>query len=163
MKTLILYYSYSGNTRKIAQMIQKEIGGDMEEIKTVEPYVGDYNTVVDQGKHEVDSGYMPEIEPLSADPSDYDCVALGSPVWWYTFAPAIKTCLNKYSLDGKMIFPFATNGGWIGHIFKDIKKICGNADVRQGINIRFDGDRLVTEESDIVKWAQNIKNEMQED
>lgn len=57
MKTLIVYYSYSGNTKRIAEMIQSKIGGDTARIETVNPYAGDYNSVVEQGKKEVDSGF----------------------------------------------------------------------------------------------------------
>ena len=91
MNTLILYYSYGGNTKWIAEMIQKRIGGDLAEIETVRPYSGDYNSVVDQGQQEVNRGYMPEIKPLKVNVQVYDRIILGSPVWWYTFAPAMKT------------------------------------------------------------------------
>lgn len=49
---------------------------------------------------------MTEIKPLKMDVSAYDRMILGSPVWWYTFAPAMKTFLNTYDLSGKMVFPF---------------------------------------------------------
>lgn len=106
MKTLILYYSYTGNTKSIADMIQSKIGGDTERIDTVVPYSGDYNSVVDQGHKEVNQGYMPEIKPLSVNLDDYDTIVLGMPVWWYTFAPAMKTFLTNNSLSGKTIYPF---------------------------------------------------------
>lgn len=53
MKTLILYYSFGGNTRKIAEMIQQQLGGDMEKIQTVKPYTGSYQSIVDQGQKEL--------------------------------------------------------------------------------------------------------------
>jgi len=81
MKTLILYYSYGGNTRKIAQLLRQEIGGDLEEIETVKPYTGSYNDIVEQGAREIDSGFMPEIKPLRSDAASYDRIILGSPVW----------------------------------------------------------------------------------
>lgn len=152
MKTLILYYSYGGNTKKVAEMIQKEIGGDMEEIHTVKPYIGSYNSVVDQGKREVDSGYMPEIKAIQSDLSNYDKVILGTPVWWYTFAPAMKTFLAQYSLSGKEVYPYATNGGWIGHTFEDIKAVCKDADVKEGLNIVFDGNSMRNSEEEIKSW-----------
>lgn len=105
MKTLILFYSYGGNTRKIAEMIQQETGSDLEEIKTAFPYEGDYNSVVNQGQREVNSGFMPEILPLKADITTYDQIILGTPVWWYTFAPAMKTFLHENDLSGKTIYP----------------------------------------------------------
>ena len=53
MKTLILYYSYGGNTKRIAEMIQREIGGDIARMDTVVPYDGDYDEVVNQGQREI--------------------------------------------------------------------------------------------------------------
>lgn len=156
MNTLILYYSYGGNTKRIAEMIQKKIGGDLAEIETVEPYSGDYNSVVEQGQREVNRGYMPEIKPLKVNVQAYDRIVLGSPVWWYTFAPAMKTFLNTYNLSGKIVFPFATNGGWIGHTFSDFEKECKGADVRKGLNVKFDGSSLQTGENEIETWASDI-------
>ena len=124
MKAIILYYSYLGNTKKIAEMIQGKIGGDIARIETVVPYGKDYNQVVSQGEDEINRGFMPEIKPLDIRLENYDTVILGTPVWWYTFAPAIKTFLAQNNLSGKKIYPFATNGGWIGHTFKDIENAC---------------------------------------
>ena len=115
MKSVIVYYSYGGNTKEIAEMIHKNTGAEMAEIKTVTPYKGSYNSVVSQGQKEVNRGYMPEIMPLEIDINNYDKIFLGTPVWWYTFAPAVKTFLNNNDFNGKTICPFITNGGWIGH------------------------------------------------
>lgn len=156
MKILILYYSYGGNTKGIAEMIHDEIGGDIAEIETVIPYTEDYNSVVDQGKREVESGFMPEIKIPEMDLSVYDTIVLGTPVWWYTFAPAMKTFLHNYDLSGKTIYPFATNGGWLGHTFKDFEKECAGADVKAGINIKFSSNNLHTAEAEIRKWAKGI-------
>lgn len=77
MKKVIVYYSYRGNTKSIAEMIQKSTGADIARIETVVPYDGDYNSVVNQGQDEVNSGYCPEIKPLNIDLSKYDEVILG--------------------------------------------------------------------------------------
>lgn len=156
MKTLIIYYSYGGNTRRIAELIQKSIGGDLAELRTVKPYTGSYMEVVDQGQEEVNKGFMPEIEPLPVDLAEYDRIVLGSPVWWYTFAPAVKTFLHEYDLSGKILCPFSTNGGWPGHLLKDVEKACKGADVRKGIDIRFEEDRLITDEKKILQWIIDI-------
>lgn len=155
MKTLILYYSYQGNTKRIAEMLQKEIGADIARIETIESYSGSYNQVVEQGKKEIESGYCPKLKPLAVNLADYDTIILGAPVWWYTFAPAMHTFLRDNDLSGKTIYPFATNGGWIGHTLDDFAKIKG-ADVKQGLNIRFDQSTLRTSEKEISKWAQTI-------
>lgn len=156
MKTLILYYSYGGNTRKIARMLQKKIGGELAGIETVTPYTGRYSSIVDQGQREVESGFMPEIQPLRVDVKEFDRIILGSPVWWYTIAPAMKTFLSQNDLSGKEIYPFATNGGWIGHIFKDIEASCPGAKVEKGLNIRFHKNELRTPEEEIFAWATRI-------
>lgn len=156
MKTLIIYYSYGGNTRRIAELIQKSIGGELAEIRTVKPYTGSYMEVVDQGQKEVNKGFMPEIQPLEVDLGGYDQIILGSPVWWYTFAPAVKTFLHMYDLSGKTIYPFSTNGGWPGHLLQDIKKACKRANVRKGMDIRFEQNQLITEEREIIQWIQTM-------
>lgn len=105
----------------------------------------------------MNSGYCPKIKPLNIDLSKYDEVILGTPVWWYTFAPAMHTFLKENDLSGKTVYPFATNGGWIGHTFKDFANACGTADVKQGMNIRFDESVLRTPKSEIQKWIDSIK------
>ena len=157
MKTLILYYSYGGNTKGIAEKIQKKIGGDLVRIDTSVPYTGSYNQVVDQGQREVDSGFCPELKPLKVDLGTYDTIVLGSPVWWYTFAPAMHTFLKQAELGGKTIYPFATNGGWLGHTMKDFEKLCKGAKVKQGLDVRFDGATQRTSDAEIQRWIQTIR------
>lgn len=77
-------------------------------------------------------------------------------VWWYTYAPAVKTFLAQYKLAGKTILPFATNGGWIGHTAKDIKGACPDSDIGEILNVRFDGARLVTPEKRILEWIKKV-------
>lgn len=157
MKTIIIYYSYGGNTQRIADMLKKELNCDAAEIETVNPYTGSYDSVVDQGQKEVESGFMPKIHPLNINLAEYDNVILGAPVWWYTFAPAMKRFLYDTDLSGKTVYPFATNGGWLGHTFQDFVKECPRAQVMQGCNIRFNEDKLLTPESDIMTWIKKIQ------
>lgn len=154
MKALTVIYSHSGNTRKIAEMIQKKLGGDIAEIKLKTPYTGSYNSIVEQGKREVESGFSPAIEPLGVELSKYDTVFLGTPVWWYTFAPAMKTFLEENDLSGKTVYPFATNGGWLGHTFEDFKKACPGADVKKGLNVYFSSSTLKTKQKEIDSWIE---------
>ena len=156
-KSLIVYYSYRGNTESIAEMIQKETGADVVRIQTVVPYTGSYNQVVNQGQEEVNRGYCPKINPVDVDWSQYDTIILGTPVWWYTFAPAMHTFLKSQDWNGKTVYPFATNGGWIGHTFKDFKNLCKGADVKNGLNVRFDESTLRTSKKDIMEWIQTIQ------
>ena len=158
MKNLIIYYSYTGNTKKIANIIKDKLpNSDIAEIKTKIPYSSDYNSVVSQGKKEVKKGFMPEILPIDIDINSYENIIIGSPVWWYTFAPAVLTFLNNYNLSGKKIYPFITNGGWIGHTFDDIKNLCKNSEMKEGINIYINKSKHITNIQSIYDWIEKIK------
>ena len=147
-RMLIVYYSVSnGNTRRIAEQMQQATGADIAEIRTVQPYTGSYQDIVDQGQREVERGYKPEIRPLAVDLADYDVIAVGTPTWWYTMAPAVKTFLEAHEWAGKTVIPFQTHGGWPGHTLKDMKQACAGAAFAHEKAIRFDstgGAELVT-------------------
>ncbi len=159
MKPLILYYSYTGHTRQIAERIQKALGGERKEIQTETPYTGSYDAVVQQAQEEIRRGFQPAILPLNLNIDAYDTILLGSPVWWYTYAPAMSSALTQYSFAGKTVYPFATNAGWLGHTFSDVVKACPGAAVKRGLDIRFDEDRLITPKSEIEAWIQAIAAE----
>ena len=156
MKPLVIYYSYRGNTKSIVDMIQKKIDADVLRIETVVPYSTNYNQVVNQGQDEVNRGYCPKLKPVDINLDQYDTIILGTPVWWYTFAPAMHTFLKSQNWKGKTVYPFATNGGWIGHTFEDFQSVCQGAAVKKGINIRFDETTLQTSKKDIEKWIDAI-------
>lgn len=95
-KMLIVYYSWSnGNTEKIAKELQAATGADIVKIETKEPYTGSYDDVVSLGQEEVNRGYMRPIKTLGVNIHDYDVIAVGTPTWWYTMAPAMKTFLHQ--------------------------------------------------------------------
>ena len=160
-KMLIVYYSWSnGNTKRIAEMLHKVTGGDLLRIDTAVPYTGGYDAVVNQGQEEVERGYEPELKPIEVDLAAYDVIAVGTPTWWYTMAPAIRTFLHSQDWTGKTVVPFMTNGGWPGHVIRDMKAACAKATVTCDMQVQFDstgGDHLETPESKIDAWAQNVK------
>ena len=84
------------------------------------------------------------------------CSILGTPVWWYTFAPAMNSFLHSADLSEKSVYPFATNGGWIGHTFKDFENACKGASVHAGLNVRFNEEKQITSDDEIQKWAKQI-------
>lgn len=157
MKPIVIYYSYGGNTKAVAERFAAALNADLAEIRTVTPYTGSYDAVVDQGQQEVNQGYQPPIQPLEADLSQYDTVILGTPVWWYTFAPAVNTFLRSADLAGKTVYPFATNGGWLGHTFQDIQKALPQSKVQPGLNLRFNESAQLTSEGELKKWINKIK------
>ena len=160
-KLLIVYYSWSnGNTERIAKKLQSVAGGDLLKIDTAVPYSGSYDDVVDQGQREVNQGYEPELKPLNVNPADYDVIAVGTPTWWYTMAPAVKTFLHKNTFAGKTVVPFMTNGGWPGHDIRDMKNACTGAKIACERQVKFDsngGDHLETPGGNIDAWARGVK------
>ena len=157
---LIVYFTYTNNTKIIAEMIRKKLNCNIVEIKTVVPYSIDYDTVVNDEHNSEASNYLPKIEEINVDLSKYDEIILGTPVWWYRPAPAIRTFLTQYDLAGKIIKPFATNAGWLGHTFKEIKELCRESVVEKEMNIVFTEDhrenKLVTATDEIDKWIETL-------
>ena len=110
-KILIVYYSYSGNTKEVAEAIQKEIGGDLFEIKAEGTYPDEYRPMTEQAKKEIDAGFRPKLTTSVADMAQYDIVFIGSPNWWGTITPQVSSFLESYDLSGKTVIPFVTHGG----------------------------------------------------
>lgn len=166
MNLLIVYYSWSnGNTQKIAEQLRLATDADIARIETVKPYEGSYMNVVNQGQREVNQGYKPDIRPLEYDVADYDVIAVGTPTWWYTMAPAVKTFLEANDFTGKTVIPFMTNGGWPGHVIKDMKQAAKGAEFGPSLEVQFDsngGSDLVSDAGDIDRWAADIKRKYSE-
>ena len=124
-KILIAYYSRSGNTKKIADLIRQQVGGTLHEITPEIPYPNSYQETVDQAKIEIRDGHKPALQSALDHPDSYDVVFIGSPNWWDTIAPPVATFLSVYDFSGKTIVPFCTHGGGgLGRIRKDIAKLC---------------------------------------
>lgn len=157
-KKIIVYFTYTNNTKMIAEQIKEKLNCDILEIKTVIPYSKDYDTVVNDEQNSEASNHLPDIQNINIDLSKYDEIILGTPVWWYRPVPAIRTFLTQNDLTGKRIIPFATNAGWLGKTFKEIKSLCPNSKVEDGMNIVFQSysDKLVTKEQDIVNWINTL-------
>lgn len=157
MKSLIVYYSYSGNTKQIAHMIQKETGSDTARIQTVKPYTGNYDALIRQARIEVSSRFEPEIKLDDIDIEAYGAIFIGTPVWWYTFAPAVRTFLSANGWAGKKVYPFASSGGWPGRTFEDFRLACEGAHVAGGLDVKFDEARLVTPERAVLDWLNTAR------
>lgn len=160
-RMLVVYYSWSnGNTKRIAEQLANRTGADIARIETMQPYTGSYDEVVDQGQREVNEGYRPPIQPLGVNVADYDVIAVGTPTWWYTMAPAVLTFLEGKDFTGKTVIPFMTNGGWPGHVLRDMKKACGGAQFACEMEVKFDsqgGDHLETPQAELDAWMERVK------
>lgn len=136
-KVLIAYYSYSNNTRIVAQMLQAKVGGDLFAIEPATPYsTTDYRGVSAQGQREVRNGYKPALKNKVTNIAAYDVVVLGSPIWWGTIAPPVATFLAEHDLAGKTIVPYVTHGGYgAGTSFEDIASQAPQTKVLTGLSL----------------------------
>ncbi len=152
---LIIYYSWSGNTRKIARIIQKEVGGDMVEIIPENPYPSSYNATVEQAKKEIKMDYKPPIKTKIEDIEKYDIIFVGTPNWWSTIAPPVVTFLTQHNLSGKTIIPFITHGGGgQGRVVSDIKRLCPESKVLEPLSIYEGGSTDLREK--ILEWLKKL-------
>ena len=136
-KVLIAYFSYSGNTRAVADSIREKAAGDIFEIKPVKSYPAEYTAVVQEAKKELNDGYRPDLAAGVQDMGAYDIVFIGYPNWWSTMPMGVFSFLEAYDFSGKTIIPFCTHGGGgLGRSERDIKKLCPRATVLRGLAIR---------------------------
>ena len=155
MKTLVVYYSYSGNTKQVVDMIKEKKNFDVLEIKPVNAYSDDYQKVVDDEEAKMDMNEIIEIKDVNVNLDYYDRILLGTGVWWYKITPAIRSFLNKYDLKDKVIVPFITNGGWLGEALDDVKRYAKESIIRDAITIKFNGNTM--EDSNKVKsWIDSL-------
>lgn len=154
-KSIVFYFSESGNTRTVAGLIQARTGSDIQEITTRTPYVKSYDALVEQAKKEIRAGHKPPLKPLDRDAGGYEVIYLGTPNWWSTIAPPIATFISENNLDGKTIAPFITHGGGgKGHADKDLKALCPGASVLDMLVIHEDGGGDA--ERQIAAWLKKI-------
>jgi menaquinone-dependent protoporphyrinogen IX oxidase len=107
MTVLIAYYSLTGTTRAVATALARELGGDLEEIRCRRYEPGTWW----QAAYDSWRGHLPEIEPLAHDPTRYDTVILGGPVWAFHAATPVRAFLRQQATRlGKVAF-FLTHGG----------------------------------------------------
>jgi flavodoxin len=111
MKALIIYYSRTGTTKKVAEQLAQELKAELEEIIDLKNRKGPIG-YVGAGKDAMQKNNTP-IGPATKDPSKYDLIIIGSPIWSWTLTPAVRSYVtkNKPLLKGKRFAFFTTMGG----------------------------------------------------
>ena len=137
MRPLVVYYSYSGITRRLAEDIALITDGNLRELK--KPYSFSYNTAVKEVREEIEKGYCPHLTEGAEAIENAEVIFIGSPNWLKTFAPPVLSFLRTVDLSGKTIIPFCTHGGGgFGRMIEDYKKECGNSTIKDGIALKGD-------------------------
>ncbi len=153
-KVLVAYFSWSGNTKSVAEKIHSQVGGDIFRIEPVTPYPSDYNeTAYGIAKEQKDKGIHPPIK--NTDVSSYDVIFVGTPAWWYTMAPPVMTFLSENNFEGKTIVPFVTHGGGGGYtIDKDMANLAKGAKVLSPFVVYGKGGASV--DKDLAEWINKL-------
>ena len=136
MKTLVVYFSATNTTRKVAKELSAKLGCDLYEIKPIQPYTpADLNWMDKASRSSLemkDKSSRPQIVRGDIDLSGYDRILLGYPVWWYTAPTVVNSFLEAYDLAGKEIVIWATSGGsGLGRAKDDLTKST-SATIRNG-------------------------------
>ena len=160
-KTLILYFSYSGNTEKVAKQIADYTGADIIRLEPVDPYPEDYDACVARAEAEHPANARPELKTELNNLSDYDTIILGWPCWNYSCPMLILTMLEQYDFSDKTILPFTTHGGsGFAQSIKEMKVSSPDTTYLDGLAIY--EKNVDTSEKEITEWLANYgyaKNE----
>lgn len=168
-KVLIVYLSRTNNTRAIAEFIHQKVGGTLAALELETPYPADYNATVQQVARENETGFLPPLKTKIDRIEQYDFVFLGFPTWGMRLPPPVKSFLRQYSLKGKTVIPFNTNGGYgEGSSFQTVRELCPQSTVLEGFitrgGLERDEQYLVIKEAraeeaqkEVERWLRKIK------
>lgn len=160
-KILVIFYSYTGNSKKVAEYAKNKLNADILELEPKVPFSSDYDEVVNEWQNN-DIKRDVEIKPINIDLSKYKKVVLITSIWWYGITPVMKKFLKEYDLSGKDIIVAGSNAGWIGHCFKDYETLLQNSNIKGKLDIRFSSEvgsrnEMITSNEDIDKWLEKLK------
>ena len=134
---LIVYLSRTQNTKAVAEIIHKKVGGTLVTLELKDPYPENYKAIVDQVAKENETGYLPPLKTKIDNIQKYDVIFIGFPTWGMQLPPPMKSFLNQYDLSGKIIVPFNTNAGYgIGSSFTTLKQLCPGSKVLEGFSTK---------------------------
>ena len=134
-RSLVIYYSHSGVTEKIAQDLQRKIEGDIYEIQPAREYHSNMWKADEESQKERASGDFPPLLGTLPDLSDYDVVFIGGPVWRWTPATPLMSYLLKTDFQGKIVAPFWTYIERDKAYAEDFRASCRNALVKEGLGL----------------------------
>lgn len=157
-KTLVVYYSASGNTENVSNVIAKTLGADLFELEPVEPYSNDdLNWTNDDSRvtreHENENERDVELVSATVDNwSEYDTVFIGYPILWGIAAWPVDEFIETNDFTGKTVIPFATSASsGMGQSGELLAEMAGTGDWQEGQRFRSGAS-----EDDIVAWVEGL-------
>ncbi|HQL88711.1 MAG TPA: flavodoxin [Lentisphaeria bacterium] len=156
-KIAIVYFSQTGNTRYLAEMIKAQTGGELIELIPQDAYSQEYREVVARGKRELEGKVKPPLKD-GKTPSieNYDVVFIGSPNWFNTYATPLATFFAGNSFKGKVVIPFCTYGSRVGNTLVDITKACPGAVAKEGFGAPGKEVKEAKSKAKVQKWLDGL-------
>lgn len=153
-RSIVVYFSYSGNTKRVAEEIVQETGADLFRIEAEKVYPSESRACTNEAKKEKSANERPKLKGQMPDLSKYDTVHIGYPCWWGTCPMAVLTFVEQANLEGKTIAPFSTHGGSGMTGIDDLRKAAPKASITEGLAI-YDGDLNQAQEK-VSAWLKVI-------
>lgn len=159
-KILVIYYSFTGNGKKVAEYVKEKLNADILELEPEVPFSSDYDEVVREWQNN-DIKRDVNIKPVNVDLSKYNKIVLITCTWWYGISPVMKKFLKDYDLSEKDIIVASSNAGWIGHCFKDYEILLPNSNINGELDLRFSAetgrrDEMITSQKEIDRWIEKL-------
>jgi flavodoxin len=155
-KSLVAFFTRTGNTRVVANQIRHAISSDIVEIVPARPYPEDYQQTVDQARRETEEGFEPALRDTVGAIGSYEVVYLGFPIWGMTAPPIIRSFLSTHSLAGKTVVLFITHGGYgVGSSLSVLADRAPGARLVDGFVIEADQERRTLER--VTGWLGGLK------
>ena len=154
MKSLVVYYTRTGNARFAAETIAAEIVADVEEVIDMKNRSGKLAYLT--GGAAARRGKETEIAPTKKSPADYDLIIVGTPVWASRPAPAITTYIKKNNLSGKKVALFFTQGGKKPSAIDQTKALIPNSECLGVLTLIEPLDNKAESEKQIVEWCKTL-------
>ena len=124
MKKLIVFYSRTGTTKKIAELLEKKTGADLEEVQDTTSRSGAKGYLL--SGRDATMRRLTKLESCAYDPADYDLVIIGTPIWSWNLSTPIRTYLEENKTKIKQVAFFCTMGGSGGErAARELEKIIG--------------------------------------
>lgn len=138
-RVLVVSYSYSGNTRRAADIVSERLGADRFEIVMQKPYRGN---IYEVSQADLNQNIRPPLTSRVENMAEYDVILLGYPTWWATMPMPVRSFLDAHNLQGKIILPFSSHGGTVwGESISDLAKAVPDAYVAPGFEFHYSGGR----------------------
>lgn len=153
--TLVAYFSWSGNTETMANLIAEQTGGTLFEIAPATPYTDDYDALLDIAQQEQAEDARPALAATVEDWDSYDVVFVGYPDWWSDAPMVIYSFLESYDWTGKTLVPFCTSGGsGFGRSLDRLPDSAPGATILEGLHVS--GSSAADSGEEVAEWIAGL-------